>query len=94
MKKIENLKKQAFEIIHVFCEKYEMSYDFSVCVNPFDISFISDFYFNFNDILYCLENDVESKLLFQWYDANLQNKEFINLQSYKKGLRHEDLQTI
>jgi hypothetical protein len=91
MQKIENLKKEAFEIIHIFCVKYEMSYEFSVCNNPFDASFISDFYFDFTDILYCLENDIESKLLFNWYDDNLQNEKQINLQSYHKGLRHKDL---
>lgn len=91
MQKIENLKKQAFEIIHIFCVKYEMSFEFSVCGNPFDVSFISDFYFDFTDILYCLENDVESKLLIQWYDDNMQNEKQINLQSYHKGLRHKDL---
>jgi hypothetical protein len=91
MKKIENIKKEAFEIIHIFCQKYEMSYEFSVCNNPFDASFISDFYFDFTDILYCLENDIESKLLFNWYDDNLQNEKQINLQSYYKGLRHKDL---
>ena len=91
MQKIENLKKEAFEIIHIFCAKYEMCYEYSVCNNPFDVSFISDFYFDFTDILYCLENDIESKLLFQWYDDNLQNEKQINLQSYHKGLRHKDL---
>ena len=91
MQKVENLKKEAFEIIHIFCAKYEMSFEFSVCNNPFDISFISDFYFNFTDILYCLENDIESELLIQWYDANLEHKEDINLQAYHKGLRHENL---
>jgi hypothetical protein len=91
MHKIENLKKEAFEIIHIFCVKYEMSYEFSVCGNPFDFSLISDFYFSFETIIYCLENDIESELLFQWYNDNLEHKDHINLQSYRKGLRHKDL---
>jgi hypothetical protein len=88
----EKIKKDAFELIHFFCVKYEMSFEFSVCGNPFDVSFISDFYFHFTDILYCLDHNIESELLFQWYDDNLKHEKNINLQSYHSGLRHKDLE--
>jgi hypothetical protein len=88
---IKEIKKQAFGIIDLFCQKYEMTFEHAVCDNPFDIILISDYYLDFTTILYCLENNIESELLFQWYDDNLQYQKHINILSYHTGLRHKDI---
>lgn len=32
------------------------------------VFFIGDYFFNFDDIRYCIDNNVEEKQLFSWYD--------------------------
>jgi len=42
-----------------------------------------DYYFNFSDALYCLENEVEIERLFAWYDYYLENPaESVNLKHF------------
>ena len=89
--KTEKIKKDAFELIKFFCEKYGLNFEYAVCDNPFTVILCSDFFFNFTDIIFCLDHDIESNLLFQWYNDNLENEKQINLQSYHSGLRHHYL---
>ncbi len=57
-----------------------------------------DYFINFSDVKYCIDNNVSSELFFNWYNDNLENalkkestQTYINLPSYIMGLRHKDL---
>ena len=50
------------------------------------ICMINDYFFDMNDIKFCLKNNVEVSKLFKWYDYVLENPgEYINLQSFNMG---------
>lgn len=52
---------------------------------------VADYFFDFYDIMYAVENNVHEKELFNWYDYNLTIGEYylgdISLDSYTKGVR-------
>ena len=57
-----------------------------------------DYFVNFSDVKYCIDNNVDYELFFNWYDDNLESalktestQTYINLPSYIIGLRHTDL---
>lgn len=50
------------------------------------VCFINDYFFDMNDIKFCLKNNVEVSKLFDWYNYVLENPgEYINLQSFNMG---------
>lgn len=52
---------------------------------------VADYFFDFYDIMYAVNNKVHEKELFSWYDYNLTIGEYclgdISLESYIKGVR-------
>lgn len=55
-----------------------------------------DYFFNISDIVYDVDNKLPVRLIFQWKDDGIQahfngSEQYINLQSYAKGLRYEDV---
>ena len=94
----EKADKLAMKYIKEFEKKYEVYFEFAVADNYFDVLNFGDYYVNFTDIKYCIDNNVSSESFFNWYEDNLEfnflkesERIYINLPSYEKGLRHKDL---
>ena len=94
----EKADKLAIKYIKAFEKKYEVYFEFAVADNYFDVLNFGDYYVNFTDIKYCIDNNVSSESFFNWYNDNLENalkkestQTYINLPSYIMGLRHTDL---
>ena len=94
----EKADKLAMKYIKAFEKKYEVYFEFAVADNYFDVLNFGDYYVNFTDIKYCIDNNVSSESFFNWYEDNLEfnflkesERIYINLPSYIMGLRHEDL---
>jgi len=50
--------------------------------------FVNDYFLNFEDIRYDLDNEIEKEMLFEWYYYNLEKQEYnINYKSYLSGGR-------
>ncbi len=58
--------------------------------------FIDQYFFNFNDIRYDIDNNIKKVLIFRWQDDGVEDggKNNINFKSYIKGLRYEDLKKL
>lgn len=80
--------------IEEFCKKHDRYFDYAVADDMGGIICISnEYFFNFNDIRFDIDNDCPKELIFQWQDDCLENDpKYINYQSYFKGLRFEDLE--
>ena len=94
----EKADKIAIQYIKAFERKYKIYFEFAVANNYFDVLNFADYYINFTDVKYCIDNNVEPELFFNWYDDNLEyalkkesTQTYINLPSYIMGLRHTDL---
>lgn len=75
-----------------FCEKHEMNLEpnpwVGDCVG--EVAMIGDYFFNFDDIRYDLDNDCEDEAILEWYDYDLRLAELgcerrINFKSWVKG---------
>ncbi len=75
--------------IDQFCEKHEIDFDSWIGDNVGEIACIGDYYFNFSDIKFDIDNNVPEKYIFNWYNIVLelheQNKDILNFKSYCKG---------
>ncbi len=58
--------------------------------------FIDQYFFNFDDIRYDIDNNIKKELIFRWQDDGVEDggKNNINFKSYIKGLRYEDLKKL
>ena len=90
--------KLAIQYIKAFEKKYEVYFEFAVADDYFNVLNFGDYFVNFSDVKYCIDNNVDSELFFNWYNDNLEKKKkkestqtYINLPSYIMGLRHKDL---
>jgi len=82
------------EYIEVFCEKQDLEFDGWIGDIVGSIaSFISEYFFNFDDITYDINTDQPKGLIMQWQDFNVEYEGgfVINYYSYSKGLRHHDV---
>ena len=94
----EKADKIAIQYIKAFERKYKIYFEFAVANNYFDVLNFADYYINFTDVKYCIDNNIDPELFFNWYNDNLEfnlekesDRVFINLPSYIMGLRHKDL---
>ena len=94
----EKADKLAMKYIKEFEKKYELYFEFAVADDYFNVLNFGDYFVNFSDVKYCIDNNVDSELFFNWYNDNLEfnlEKEsdtvLINLPSYIMGLRHKHL---
>ena len=94
----EKADKIAIQYIKAFERKYKIYFEFAVANNYFDVLNFADYYINFTDVKYCIDNNIAPELFFNWYNDNLEfnlekesDRVFINLPSYIMGLRHTDL---
>lgn len=96
MKKQTNTPLRAFEVavdrlLMEFCEKHDLSYEFSVGNDSVDIFLISDYFFSLSDIYFDLKSNQFHGKIIEWYDYLLDNEVNINYYSYCMGLRKEQL---
>jgi len=96
MKKQTNTPLRAFEVavdrlLMEFCEKHDLSYEFSVGEDSIDIFSISHFFFSLSDIYFDLKSNQPKDKIIQWYDYLLDNEVEISYYAYCKGLRKEQL---
>ena len=88
-KEIERLAK---EVIKKFCLKHDFDYedfetDFQNGYTHGDIwntVNLADFYFNFSDIIYDIENNIEIDQLLKFYDYCLETEKNISFEKYLK----------
>ena len=96
MKKQIDTPLRAFEVavdrlLMEFCDKHDLSYEFSVGNDSVDMFLISDYSFSLSDIYFDLKsNQLQGKII-EWYDYLLDNEVNINYYSYCMGLRKEQL---
>ena len=94
MKKQSNSPLIAFELaidrlLMEFCEKHDLSYEFSVGEDSIDVFSISHFFFSLSDIYFDLKSNQPKGKIIEWYDYILENEVKINYYSYCMGLRKE-----
>jgi hypothetical protein len=107
MKKLEKLSNEDLKIqyesicneyIRRFCEKQDIEFDGWIGDEVGGIaSFISQYYFNIDDIVFDIHTEQPVGLILDWQsdgvDYNMFNEtpQHINYKSYTMGLRYEDL---
>ncbi len=96
MKKQIDTPLRAFEVavdrlLMEFCEKHDLSYEFSVGNDSVDMFLISDYFFSLSDIYFDLKSNQLKGKIIEWYDYLLDNEVNINYYSYCMGLRKEQL---
>jgi hypothetical protein len=97
--KIKKLKltyeKSCNNYVDIFCKKQDMNFEGWIGSTVGGIAVCNDFYFNFEDIVYDVNNHVDIGNIIEWYYDNLQSHgKFINYYSYNMGLRIKDLKII
>ena len=96
MKKQIDTPLRAFEVavdrlLMEFCEKHDLSYEFSVGEDSIDVFSISNYFFSLSDIYFDLKSNQPKGKIIQWYDYLLDNEVEISYYAYCKGLRKEQL---
>lgn len=96
MKKQTDTPLRAFEVavdrlLMEFCEKHDLSYEFSVGEDSIDIFSISHFFFSLSDIYFDLKSNQPQGKIIEWYDYLLDNEVEISYYAYCMGLRKEQL---
>ena len=89
--------KQEFEIIcqkyiDAFCKKQEMFFDYWVADEIGIICQIGDYFFNFDDIRFDIDNDIPKGKIIDWYDEQLEKNYMVDYGelksiSYKNWLK-------
>jgi len=93
----KTLKKQyefvCNEYIRKFIDKQEIEFDGWIGNDIGGVaSFINQYYFNLQDIIWDINSEQAQGLILSWQDDSLDNTEqTINYFSYSKGLRYSDL---
>ena len=84
------------EYINLFEEKHEVFFDYAVGDDLTGLLCFGEYLFDVRDVIHDIDNNLPKKLIFQWQNDSfdsLKNPQHakINLQSYARGLRFEDL---
>ncbi len=88
----KELDKIIKKYISEFEKKHNLLFEFAVNNDLLNVlSFGSVYYFNTSDVIYDVDNNLPNGLIIEWLENNLENEQFINLESYSKGLRHSNL---
>jgi len=92
----DRYEKICNEYIKIFSDKQDIQFDeWMGGIVGGVAGFISEYYFNFSDIVYDINSDQPKGLILRWQDdylENVPNGRNINYYSYSKGLRYSDLQ--
>ena len=91
-----NYNNAVNEYIKVFEKKHGYSFTDWVGNDVGEIAcFIEQYFFNFTDIKYDIDNKVKKNLIFQYQDDCLAHpKKKMNFKSYAMGLRFEDIKNV
>ncbi|MEO6707189.1 MAG: hypothetical protein ABIN04_15225 [Ginsengibacter sp.] len=94
--KLSALKNQyefvCTEYVNKFCNKYDFEFDGWVGQQIGGIVNLSDYFFNFSDIVLDIDSKQPKGMILRWYDDNLETQDkWINYYSYTKGLRITDV---
>ena len=84
-------EKSCNKIVELFCEKQDLKFDYWIGDKVGGIADCGSFDFYLEDIILDLDKDLKKGFIFDWYDDNLDYKQYINYNSYIMGLRHENL---
>ena len=88
----KELDKIIKKYISEFEKKHDLLFEFAVNDDLLDVlSFGCVDFFNTYDISFDIDNNLPSGLIVEWLEYNLENKQFINLQSYSNGFRYKNL---
>ena len=84
------------EYLQKFAEKQEIEFDYWVGDIVGEVaSFLDQYFFGINEIIYDIEQDCKAGLILEWQDDNVEFGEdtgyCINYRSYAKGLRYSDI---
>lgn len=80
------------EYVQKFCKKQGMEFNYWVSDIVGDVLSCSDFYFNFQDIVWDVNSKQPKGSITDWYYQNLDAPEkSINYYSYTKGLRVSEI---
>ena len=69
----EKADKLAMKYIKEFEKKYELYLEFAVADDYFNVLNFGDYFVNFSDVKYCIDNNVDSELFFNWYNVIIIN---------------------
>ena len=89
MKK-DKLKKNYEKSVNDYCEKfaeiYEIPFNGWVADRPGEVATFGDYFFNFAEIMYCIENQIILDYLLEWGDFSLKyhKKATYNFETYCK----------
>jgi len=90
MKKLkESYEKIVNKYLQLFCEKHEFNIQDGYWVGKEigDIIMIGDYYFNFDDIRLDIDENVEEKIIFDWYEFSVEKESDVSYRSWVKGYR-------
>ena len=100
MKKLkERYEAIVDEYIRLFEKKHGLKLEFWVADDNTGVACFGDIYFfNISDIMYDINNKLPKNLIIQWLEDNVKyhdrKGQYINLHSYFKGMRFEDLKDV
>ena len=90
---MKTLKEQFNEItkeyVSLFSKKHDIEFDGWIGDNVGEIAFFADYFVDFEDIRYDIDNDIEEKKFFEWYDMEidlaLAGKPTVNYRNFLKN---------
>ncbi len=105
-KKLTEFQKEYNNIVNKYLLRFvkKHGYEFSDWISDVGeiACFIEQYFLNFDDIRYDIDNNIKKGLIFQWQDDGIEHamkhnygyKDNINFKSYISGLRYEDLEKL
>ena len=84
-------ERSVMQYVRLFEKKHDILLEFWVADCIGTVGLFADYYFNFEDVRYDIDNKIEKDKIFQWHEYNLENgssKLWINYPSWIKGARH------
>ena len=84
----EQFNKITEEYLSSFSKKHDLEFDGWVGDRIGEIATFGDYFFNFDDIRYDLDNDIQKEIIFEWYDISidlaLSDKPVVNYRDFVK----------
>jgi len=88
MSLIAEYKAIVDKYIKAFCEKQDVEFDYWIGEDIGGTACFGDFYFNFDDIRYDIDNNIPKETIFTWYYYSIDNYSestpTINYRTYTK----------
>ena len=84
----EDYNKSVNLYIKAFEEKHDIEFDYWVADIIGSIAMFGDYFFDFLDIKYDIDNFIEEKEIFNWYNFILDSEKKVNYSSWCKGYKN------